>query len=238
MAPVKTAIVLCAGRGKRLSPHTDTTPKPLLPVGQKPTLDFIFTALESAGIEKIVLVTHYLADQIEAYAKAQTFFATEQVVCVAQNALSGTADAALAALDAKPEWFDSAFLLTASDYLVPQSFYKDLLQRYIEHDKTIAVSLKRIATAEMAMRSSVRFDEHGDVLEVVEKPAPGSAPSALSANLVYVLPSDIVEHIRAVPLSPRGEREIQTAVNTYLKNHGPGCSLEQPVPSEWHPDMR
>ena len=237
-APVKTAIVLCAGRGKRLSPHTDTIPKPLLPVGPKPTLDFIFAALEFAGIEKVVLVTHYLAEQIDAYAKAQTFFANEQVVCVAQNSLAGTADAALAALEAKPEWFNSAFLLTASDYLVPQSFYNELLQHYIERDKSIAVSLKRTATAEMAMRSSVRFNQCGDVLEVVEKPAPGTAPSPLSANLVFVLPSDIVEYIRVVPVSPRGEREIQTAVNVYLENHGPGCSLEQPVPSEWHPELR
>jgi len=234
---ISTAIVLCAGRGKRLSPYTDSTPKPLLPVNNRPTLDLILASLQHAGVEKIVLVTHYLGEQIMAYAKQQTYFPAEAIRCVKQEQLAGTADATIVALDAHPSWFTDTFLLTASDYLVPLAFYQSFIEAYRQNRKAIAVSVKRMDESELAMRSSVRFDAEGNVLEVVEKPPAGSAPSQLSANLVYILPPDIVDFIRRVKASPRGEKEIQSAVNSYLRLNGPGTSLEQVVPSEWHPGM-
>ena len=63
----RRAVVLAAGRGRRLRPHTDHTPKPLLPVNGRPTLDFVLTALARAGVTDLCLVTHYLAGQIQAY---------------------------------------------------------------------------------------------------------------------------------------------------------------------------
>jgi len=235
---VATAVVLCAGRGKRLSPHTDTTPKPLLPVNNKPTLDFILASLQHAGIKRVVLVTHYLAEQLNAYAMHQTYFAADAIHCARQEKLAGTADATVAAVTAQPDWFTSPFLLTASDYIVPLPFYKSLLETFQHSQKSIAVSLKRIDQSELAMRSSVRFNGDGDVLEIVEKPAIGTAPSQLSANLIFVLPADIVETLLQVKPSPRGEKEIQSAVNSYLQQNGPGFSLEQIAPTEWHPDIR
>lgn len=234
---VKSAIVLCAGRGKRLSPHTDAIPKPLLPVNNRPTLDFILASLKHAGIERIVLVTHYLSEQIVAYSTNQSYFPADCVHCVRQERLAGTADATLGALTAQPAWFAEPFLLTASDYLVPQAFYKSLLKTYQQSQKAIAVSLKRIDETELAMRSSVRFDNEGNVSEIVEKPAAGTAPSQLSANLIYILPADIVDAIQQVEPSPRGEKEIQSAINSYLQTNGRGASLVQPAPREWHPDM-
>lgn len=237
MTKVTSAIVLCAGRGKRLQPHTDTTPKPLLPVNGKPTLDLILDSLKRAGIERVVLVTHYLAEQLERYAQTQAYFPSSSIDCIKQNKLAGTADAALTALEAKAEWFDAPFLLTASDYLVPPEFYPNLVNAYERAGTAIAVSVKRLPDDELAMRSSVRFNTDGAVLEVVEKPAPGQAPSNLSANLVYVLPADIVGAIKAVQPSIRGEKEIQSAINAYLNERGSGTALEQPTPAEWLPGM-
>jgi len=67
--PVTTAILLAAGRGTRLRPHTDSTPKPLLPVQGAPTLDLYLQSLTAAGVNRLVLVTHYLGEQIDAYAR-------------------------------------------------------------------------------------------------------------------------------------------------------------------------
>ncbi len=235
---VSTAVVLCAGRGKRLSPHTDSTPKPLLQVNNKPTLDFILASLQYAGIKRIILVTHYLSEQLNDYANTQSYFPQSATLCVRQEQLAGTADATVAALVARPDWFDSPFLLTASDYLVPLPFYKSLLDAYQQSRKVVGVSLKRMDEAELAMRSSVRFDDSGDVLEIVEKPAAGMAPSSFSANLIYVLPADIVNDIHQVTPSPRGEKEIQSAVNSYLQANGAAFSLEQVAPSEWEPGLQ
>jgi len=107
----------------------------------------------------------------------------------------------------------------ATDYLVPSDFIGDLLSFHASHDASLSVSLKRVPEEELAMRSSVRFDERQYITEVVEKPAPGTAPSDLSANLAYVLPAQILKYLTTVKPSARGEREVQA----------------QTAPKEWSP---
>jgi MurNAc alpha-1-phosphate uridylyltransferase len=58
------AIVLAAGRGERLRPITDTTPKPLVPVGGKPLIVYHLEALLKAGIQDIVINLSWLAERI------------------------------------------------------------------------------------------------------------------------------------------------------------------------------
>lgn len=60
------AMVLAAGRGSRLAPLTDRTPKPLLPVAGKPLILHTIEHLKAAGISQIVINTHHLGGQIEA----------------------------------------------------------------------------------------------------------------------------------------------------------------------------
>jgi N-acetyl-alpha-D-muramate 1-phosphate uridylyltransferase len=61
---MKSAIVLAAGFGTRLRPHTLTTPKPLVKVGGVPLLERALIALEEAGVQRIVINIHYLGEQI------------------------------------------------------------------------------------------------------------------------------------------------------------------------------
>ena len=60
------AIVLAAGRGERMRPLTDTTPKPLLPVGGKPLIGYHLEALAKAGIRDIVINLSWLGEKIRA----------------------------------------------------------------------------------------------------------------------------------------------------------------------------
>ena len=64
------AVVLAAGLGTRLRPHTLQTPKPLLPVQGRPILDWALGALPPV-VERVVVVVHYLADQVETYLREQ-----------------------------------------------------------------------------------------------------------------------------------------------------------------------
>jgi choline kinase len=65
MASIKKAIVLVAGRGSRLNPLTETTPKCLVEVGGIPILINTLNHLANAGIREVVLVIGYLGDQIK-----------------------------------------------------------------------------------------------------------------------------------------------------------------------------
>jgi NDP-sugar pyrophosphorylase family protein len=84
------AVILAAGLGTRLRPHTLTTPKPLLPVRGRPLLDWTLGALPPA-VDRLVVVVHYLAEQVEDYLRRQPHFADWAVV--RQENPRGTGDA-------------------------------------------------------------------------------------------------------------------------------------------------
>ena len=60
---VRTAFVLCAGWGKRLQPLTNQIPKPLVPICGIPLCQFALARIAAAGVERIVINTHRLADE-------------------------------------------------------------------------------------------------------------------------------------------------------------------------------
>src|SRR3954453_1046991 len=83
------AIILAAGKGTRLRPHTETTPKPLLAVQGRPILDWIIGALPP--VDRLVVVVNYLAEQIEGYLAKQPH--VKNWATVRQAEPRGTGDA-------------------------------------------------------------------------------------------------------------------------------------------------
>jgi len=83
-------VILAAGLGTRLRPHTLQTPKPLLSVHGRPILDWTLAALPPA-VDRVVVVVHYLADQVEAYLRGQKHI--RQWTTVFQDQPQGTGDA-------------------------------------------------------------------------------------------------------------------------------------------------
>ena len=67
----RTAMVMAAGLGKRMRPLTATRPKPLVELAGKALLDHVLDRLRSAGVERVVVNVHYLADALEAHLKAK-----------------------------------------------------------------------------------------------------------------------------------------------------------------------
>jgi bifunctional UDP-N-acetylglucosamine pyrophosphorylase/glucosamine-1-phosphate N-acetyltransferase len=84
------AIILAAGLGTRLRPHTEKTPKPLLPVRGRPILDWALGALPPS-VDHVIVVVHYLAEQIERYLTEQKHIPDHETVY--QHQPRGTGDA-------------------------------------------------------------------------------------------------------------------------------------------------
>lgn len=104
------AIILAAGLGTRMRPLTDTTPKPLLKVWDKTLLDHGIDVLADAGVKKIVVNVHYLADQIETHLKNRQ---TLEIAISDEREL--LLDSAGGVKNALPKLGDRAFYLLNAD---------------------------------------------------------------------------------------------------------------------------
>jgi len=71
-APIKRAILIAAGRGKRLGAHTDDIPKCMVQVGARPILGWVWDAFATAGIEELVVIRGYRGDVLESFVRALT----------------------------------------------------------------------------------------------------------------------------------------------------------------------
>ena len=80
----KRAMVLAAGKGLRMRPITDKTPKPMIPINGRPLIDHVLERLADAGITETVVNTHHLAIQIERYLagrdRPKVIFSNEEVI--------------------------------------------------------------------------------------------------------------------------------------------------------------
>lgn len=68
-APIRSAMVLAAGLGKRMRPLTATRPKPMVAVAGKPLIDHALDRLKAAGVSRAIVNVHYLADALEGHVK-------------------------------------------------------------------------------------------------------------------------------------------------------------------------
>ena len=84
---INTAFILCAGFGKRLNPLTIETPKPLIKVNNISVLETCIDLIESLGIQKIILNTFYLKDQIHNFINHKKFKSKITIVEDGENIL-------------------------------------------------------------------------------------------------------------------------------------------------------
>ena len=85
---INTALILCAGYGKRLNPLTLSEPKPLLRINETSVLENCVNLIESLGIKKVILNTFYLKDKIKDFIEKKNFNLDIEIVDDGQNILN------------------------------------------------------------------------------------------------------------------------------------------------------
>ncbi|RPI95202.1 MAG: nucleotidyltransferase family protein [Chloroflexi bacterium] len=230
---IRSAVLLAAGRGKRQRPYTDTTPKPLLPVRGRATLDYVLTAVKRAGIERVCIVTRHLEEKIFEYVGNGAQWNLD-VTFAHQNELRGSGDALMSV---PQEWIrEEPVTIAATDYILRENDLLELVQAHEKNQADITMSLKQCPVEELMVRSSVEVDSSWRVKRIIEKPTPQEILSPYAASILFILPPQLWQYLPKIQPSPRGEIEMQTAVQMMLEDGFKAYGLLQPAPEEWKPE--
>ena len=229
---IRSAVLLAAGRGKRQRPYTDVTPKPLLEVKGRPTLDFVLRAVVKAGVERVCIVTNHLEEKIFAYVGDGSQW-NLSANFAHQSELRGNGDALLSVTQS---WIsDEPMMVVATDYILDEDSLLELVQAQEKHTADIVMSLKECPIEELAARSSVDVDSDWRVKRIIEKPKREEIMSPYAASILFILPPQIWEYLPKVQPSERGEIEMQAAIDSMIRDGLKAVGVLQSAPEEWKP---
>lgn len=227
---IKSAILLAAGRGKRQRPYTDVTPKPLLEVNGRPTLDYVLTAVAKAGVERICIITNHLEERIFEYVGDGSRW-NLSVTLAHQKEMRGNGDALLSV---PQDWIrNESVMVVATDYILQENSLRDLVRAHHEYHAQITMSLKECHPEDLMTRSSVDVDSTWRVNRIIEKPKREEIMSPYAASILFILPHQIWDYLRQIIPSPRGELEMQSAIQMMIEDGYQAFGLLQPTPEEW-----
>lgn len=235
MSRVRTAVLPVAGLGTRFLPASKCVPKEMLPLLDRPCIDYIITEAVDAGIENVVLVTsrgkdalinffdrkpaleahleqagkqHLLDKVIETAQRAQ-------VVSIRQQVALGLGHAVLTA---RPAVGDEPFAVLLGDEIIfsEQPTIGTMIDEY-DHDEKAAVVALMEVPREQTRRYGIcagqwREDGQMQVSHMVEKPEPEDAPSCHAIVGRYVLPPDIFDVLRVTPPGRGNEVQLTDAL--------------------------
>lgn len=181
------AIILAAGKGERLEPLTDYKPKCLLPICNKPLLDYQIELLKKYGIDEIAVVVGYLENEIRKRYSELKFYKDEMMM--------GTASALLAARN----FIDDDFVLMYGDI-----FYDGSLEEIVKNKNSMGI----FYVEDVSRFGKVVF-ENKKLVEIREKSSIGKG--FINAGIYHFDPS-IIEFAEKTEKSPRGEFELTDSI--------------------------
>jgi NDP-sugar pyrophosphorylase family protein len=210
---ITTVVLLAAGRGRRLGDLTARTPKPLLDIAGSPLIAHIFDAFVGAGLANFIVVTGYLSNQIEQWAKT---YARDnpgiKITTVRQPELNGTGGAMLAAkahLDGQQR-----FVFGWGDILMDRANYPRFIHHAREDEYDLLLTVNRVK--DPFRGAAVYVTKTMQVERLDEKPAEGTAKTEWNNAGLFATGPMIFDYIAKLELSPRSELELPTAIAKML----------------------
>lgn len=184
------ALLLAGGFGTRLRPITDTLPKCLVPVHGRPLLDYWFDLLLFGAMERVLVNTSYLPEQVRAHVAASRW--RDRIDLVHEDSLLGTGGTVLANRD----WFGAgAFLVAHADNLT-DSDLAALARAHAARPAGCAITMLAYRTDAPKLCGILEVDRAGIVRQFHEKsPDP---PGNLANAAVYVCEPEVVERIASL----------------------------------------
>lgn len=199
-------IILAGGSGTRLRPLTKVTSKQLLPIYNKPMIYYPLQTLIAAGIKEILIIVapDHAGDFLKLLGSGQEFgckFSYE--------------------IQDKPEGLAQAFLIGAN-FIGKDNVTLILGDNVYEDNFTDAISSFQSGGRVFAKEVSdperfgvVEFDENKKAISIVEKPEQPKSSYAVTG--LYIYDNTVVEKVKNLAPSPRGELEITDLNNLYLQ---------------------
>ena len=173
------AVILAAGEGKRLRPFTETLPKVMLPVSNKPIIEYVFDAVKKCGINEIIVVVGYKKEVIMQYFKD---YKGPKITYVTQDKQLGTAHALLQTKN----YINEPFIVLSGDNIIDEKS----ISKLINDESDYSILIKEYLHPS---KYGVVYIENGKLKEIVEKPKENLG-KYISTGL-YKLPKSIFKNI-------------------------------------------
>lgn len=231
-------VIVAAGYGTRFLPVTKTIPKEMLPLFDKPIIDFILDEFEEAGIKDVIIVTSrrkkVLEDYLDKEVELENYFRENKKVellnfikprsmnfyFVRQREMKGTGDALLGIKNLISE---DAFVVAYPDDVVlsKPGLTKRLIDLYSKTNKNVLAV--RVENENLSRFGVIKPEYDGEFLfvqEIVEKPPVDKAPSNLVSIGRYLFKKELFDLLQKDFYNYKGGGEFYhiNAINTMCKN--------------------
>jgi UTP--glucose-1-phosphate uridylyltransferase len=233
--PVRTAVFPVAGRGTRFLPATKAVPKEMLPVVDKPLIQYAVEEAVAAGATRLVFVTHSSKGAIESHfdnngdlegaladsGKQDILAVIRGILPAGVNCEYVLQDAPLglghAVLCAKEVVGDEPFFVHLPDDLIlsKQGCLSQLAERYAETGSSV-VAVEVIPPEKTTSYGVAAVDGDCRIEEIVEKPQPEVAPSNLGVVGRYLLTPAIFEKLETTGRGSGGEIQLTDGIASLM----------------------
>jgi len=193
------AVILAAGEGKRLRPFTETMPKVMLPVANKPVLEYVFDAVKNSGIDEIIVVVGYKKEVIMEYFKD---YEDAKINYVVQDKQLGTAHALLQA----KKHINDSFIVLSGDNIIDKNSISNLIKEKSEY----SILIKEHPNPS---KYGVVFLEKNILKKIIEKPK--EEVGKFISTGIYKLPSSIFNDIKK--LTSQGSYALTSVIQSIVK---------------------
>lgn len=195
------AMILAAGKGTRVRPITYTTPKPMIPILQKPVMEFLVELLRQHGFNQIMVNVSHLANEIENYFRDGQRFGVEIGYSfegrIVDGELVGEALGSAGGMkriqDFNP-FFDDTFVVLCGDALIDLDL-TEAVRWHKEKGSIATIVMKSVSREEVSSYGVIVTDETGRVKQFQEKP---SVAEAMSTNIntgIYIFEPEVLNYI-------------------------------------------